>query len=267
MNPIERLFEREDLPRVGLPAGLAKSYGGDFGVARPALYANFVASADGVVALPGVGESGGVVSGNSEPDRFVMGLLRAVADAVLIGAGTFRAGAGDLWHPETVFPAAGDSFVELRKQLSLRPHPLLVVVTASGNLDPAQPALCDCLVVTAALGEARLRGKLPSGARIAVLDEQFTCRALIDLLHAHGLQAILTEGGPSLVGQLLAEGLLDELFVTRSPRLFGRKPGDGRKSLFEGVDLGGRFLDLLSARRHESHLFLRYGARAELLHL
>ena len=161
MKPIERLFERDGLPRVGLPAALAKSYGGNFGVARPALYANFVASVDGVVALPGVGESGGVVSGNSEPDRFVMGLLRAVADAVLIGAGTFRAGTGDVWHPETAFPAARESFVELRRQLRLRPHPLLVVVTASGNLDFAQPALRDCLVVTTAQGEARLRGKLP----------------------------------------------------------------------------------------------------------
>ena len=52
MNPIERLFERDGLPRFGLPAALATSYGGDFGLSRPALYANFVSSADGVVALP-----------------------------------------------------------------------------------------------------------------------------------------------------------------------------------------------------------------------
>jgi len=71
-DPIERLFERNSVPRFGLSAGLAKSYGGDFGLARPLLYANFVSSADGVVALPIVGESGTVVSGNSEPDRFVM---------------------------------------------------------------------------------------------------------------------------------------------------------------------------------------------------
>ena len=65
MRPIERLFEREGLPRFALPAALAKSYGGDFGLARPLLYANFVSSADGVVALPGLGESGGVVSDSS----------------------------------------------------------------------------------------------------------------------------------------------------------------------------------------------------------
>ncbi len=259
MNPIERLFERDGLPRFGLPADLTASYGGDFGLCRPALYANFVASADGVVALPGAFESGGVVSGNSEPDRFVMGLLRAVADAVLIGAGTFRAGAGGLWHPEAAFPAAQDHFVELRRQLGLRPRPLLVVVTASGHVDPAQPALADCLIVTTSQGEARLRGKLPSGARIAVLDAQpFPCRPLLGLLRDQGLQVVLTEGGPSLVSQLIDAGLLDELFLTTSPRLFGRQSGDGRKSLIEGFDLAGRSLHLLSVRRHESHLFLRY---------
>jgi riboflavin biosynthesis pyrimidine reductase len=259
MNPIERLFERDGLPRFALPEALATIHGGDFGVARPVLYANFVSSADGVVALPGVGESGGVVSGNSEPDKFVMGLLRAVADAVLIGAGTFRAGAGDRWHPETAFPLARDAFAELRGRLGLRPQPLLVVVTASGAIDLAQPALADCLLVTTARGEARLRGKLPSGARVVVLDAQhFGGRSLLDLLRAEGLQSILSEGGPSLVGQLVEEGLLDELFLTTSPRLFGRRREDGRKSLIEGVDLGGRSLELLSVRRHGSHLFLRY---------
>lgn len=264
MKPIEKLFERDGLPGVRLPPDLAKTYGGDFGFARPLLYANFVASADGVVALPGVRESGGVVSGNSEPDRFIMGLLRAFADAVLIGAGTFRAGTGDLWYPESAFPVARELFVELREQLGLRPHPLLVVVTQSGNIDTAQPALGECLVITTTQGESRLRGRLPPSARIALLDAQpFDCRAILELLHSQKLHAILTEGGPSLVGQLLDQGLLDELFITKSPRLFGRQSGDGRKSLVEGVDLGGRSLDLLSVRQHGSYLFLRYAVGVE----
>jgi riboflavin biosynthesis pyrimidine reductase len=259
VKPLERLFERDGLPQYGLPAALLATYGGDFGLTRPELYANFVSAADGVVALPGAGESGHVVSGNSEPDRFVMGLLRAAADAVLIGAGSFRKADGDQWYPESVYPTAAADFAELRQRLGLRPRPLLVVLTASGHIDPAQPALHHCLVITTAHGEARLRGTLPSGARIAVLDGQLIgVRALLDHLHAEGLQVILSEGGPSLVGQLIQEGLIDELFLTSSPRLFGRWSGDGRKSLVDGVDLGGRSLTLSSVRRHESHLFLRY---------
>lgn len=257
MEPIASLFERQDLPRSGMPALLADLYGGDFGVRRPAVYANFVSSVDGVVSLPIAGESGAVVSGHSEADRFVMGLLRACADAVLIGAGTFRAGAGDHWLPETVFPAGAEHFARLRAHLGLRPHPLLVVMTSSGAIDPGQPALRDSLILTSEQGEARLRGKLPSGARIAVAG-QASCRAWIDLLREEGLQAILTEGGPTLFGELVSERLIDELFLTTSPLLFGRGPRDGRKPIVDGVELAGQPMELASARRHQSHLFLRY---------
>ena len=102
-------------------------------------------------------------------------------------------------------------------------------------------------------------GKLQTGARIAVLGgKRFGGHSLLELLHAQGSQVILTEGGPSLVGQLLEEGLIDELFLTTSPRLFGRWSGDERKSLVEGFNLGGSSLKLSSERRHESPLYSRY---------
>jgi hypothetical protein len=64
-------------------------------------------------------DSGQRISGGDEPDRFIMGLLRASADAVMIGAGTFHLAAGGLWHPETVCPQAAESFAELRRMLGL----------------------------------------------------------------------------------------------------------------------------------------------------
>ncbi len=264
MKPIERLFEREGLPCFGLSPALAHAYGGDFGLTRPGLYANFVSSTDGLVALSAAGGlSGRVISGDSEPDRFVMALLRASADAVLIGAGTFQAASGNLWHAETVYPEAADLFVDLRRQLGLRRHPLLVVVSASGHLDVAQPALRDALVVTTPAGVAHLAGTLPPGARLAVIDGQtFGGKTLMDVLASQGLSVVLSEGGPSLIGHLFREGQVNELFLTTSPRLFGRTPNDGHKSLVEGVDLGGQEMDLLGVRRHESHLFLRYALRA-----
>ncbi len=260
MTPLKRIFEREGLPSFGLPPALAVSYGGDFGLTRPRLYANFVSSVDGVVALADAGaESGRVISGDSEPDRFVMALLRACADAVLIGAGTFRHAGGSFWRPESVYPGAVGAFVDLRRQLGLRPNPLLVIVTASGRIDRSQPALAESLIITTPEGEDHLRGVLPAGARIAVVDARpIGGRALMEILDAEKLRVVLTEGGPSLVGLLLREGLVDELFLTTSPRLFGRKENDGNKSLVQGVDLAGLSLDLLGVRRHESHLFLRY---------
>ncbi len=260
MRPIERLFERQGLPCFGLSPALTEAYGGDFGLSRPGLYANFVSSTDGLVALSGAGGlSGRVISGYSEPDRFVMALLRASADAVLIGAGTFKTASGNLWHAETVYPEGAHLFVDLRRQLGLRPHPVLVVVTASGHIDVGQPGLRDALVVTSPGGEAHLRGTLPPGARLAVINDQpFGGKTLMDVLSAHNLSVVLSEGGPSLIGRLFREGQVNELFLTTSPRLFGRTPNDKHKSLVEGVDLGGQQMDLLGVRRHESHLFLRY---------
>jgi riboflavin biosynthesis pyrimidine reductase len=268
LKPLERLFERPGLCSFGLSEDLAAVYGGDFGLNRPGLYANFVASVDGVVALPCAEESGGIISGEDTPDRFIMGLLRAAADAVLIGAGTFRKAMGARWYPESAFPPAGELFAQMRQKLGLQPHPLLVVVTGSGQIDVAQPALEHALVVTTPQGEVRLRGRLPSGARVAVFDTpSIGGQALLDLVHAQGLQVVLAEGGPTLLGQFLKEDLIDELFLTVSPRLFGRWPGDGRESLVEGVDLKERRLELLSVRRHEFHMYLRYALHAEGLGL
>src|SRR5471030_949889 len=101
---LERLYERPDLPSFPLPEPLAALYVGELGFPEPRVIANFVASVDWVVALPGNAESGGVISRGSEADHFVMGLLRACAGVVLIGAGTFRKGAGDLWDAESIYP-------------------------------------------------------------------------------------------------------------------------------------------------------------------
>lgn len=263
MKPLDVLFERDDLPRSGLSAALAAMYGGDFGVASPRVFANFVSSVDGVVALHEGGESGGIISGGSEADRFVMALLRACADAVLIGAGTLRRAPGDLWLPGHVYPHASELFADLRRQRGLRPQPRLVVVTASGQIDTTQPALRDALIATTPAGEARLRGAIPEAARMVVFDsDRIRPASLLESLRAEGLERVLAEGGPSLVGELVRDNLVDELFLTISPRLFGRTPGDARKSLLDEVHLAGRELTLWSARRHESHLFLRYALPA-----
>jgi riboflavin biosynthesis pyrimidine reductase len=261
----ELLFERDGVAKFELPPEVARTYSGTFGIRLPSLFANFVASVDGVVALDGAGESGHVISGDSAADRFVMGLLRACAGAVVVGAGTLRASPKHLWTPAKIFPPAAAEFAELRRTLGLAEQPELVVVTASGELDPSTPALRDALVATTPDGGARLRGILPETTRIVAFPagrarpDSMNLRPLIELLHAEGHELVLTEGGPSLVGQLLAESLLDELFLTVSPRLFGHHPANARKPLVDGVDLGGKPLELASARRHGSHLFLRYG--------
>jgi riboflavin biosynthesis pyrimidine reductase len=82
-------------------------------------------------------------------------------------------------------------------------------------------------------------------------------------LRERGHSLILSEGGPTLFGSLLASGLVDELFLTISPLLAGRAVRP-RLPRVEGIELLPDTtvgLQLLSARRQENHLFLRHGLR------
>ena len=261
-RPLELLFERPGAAHFDLPAPLLANYGGGVGLPSACLFVNFVASLDGVVALPGQRESGQVISGRNAADRFVMGLLRACADAVLLGAGTFRKSPGHLWHPGRIYPAATAQFAELRQSLGLRAQPRLAIVSGTGAIDVNEPALADAWIFTTDAGERKLRGKLPSSAHLTVLDsEHISPSAVLQALRNDGLLRILSEGGPTLFSELVQSGLVDELFLTSSPALFGRFADDQRKSLTDGLDLGGAELELYGVRRHGSHLFLRYGLK------
>src|SRR6058998_3126635 len=96
----EVLAEADGLPELELPDELRDRYGGPLGFEEPRLVANFVSSIDGIVAIPTLPRSNSLISAGSEADRFVMGLLRAVADAVLVGSGTLHAWPNALWTPE-----------------------------------------------------------------------------------------------------------------------------------------------------------------------
>lgn len=263
MKPLERLYASPELGKGHLPPAVARLYAGDLGFGGPRVYANFVSSLDGVVALPSVEASPSVLSDKSEADRFVMSLLRACADVVLIGAGTLRAEPDHRWTPEFVFPQATDDYTSLRAALGLAPEPMLAVVTSSGVLDSEIPALKGALLLTTASGARRLQGKrsIPATILEAGDEERLDFRTVIQTLRSRGMRTILSEGGPTVMGQLLELRLLDELFLTVSPVVMGRTSSDGRPGLAEGVDLLAERrprAEILSVHRHGSHLFLRY---------
>ena len=117
------LWEQAGLPEHDLPEELRERYGGGLGFDGPCVYANFVETLDGVVAIPGLEQSNALVADSSEDDKFLMGLLRAFADVVLIGSGTLLASPKGRWRPEGVYPEAKAAFAELREQLG-KPEPL-----------------------------------------------------------------------------------------------------------------------------------------------
>ena len=97
---------------------------------------------------------------------------------------------------------------------------------------------------------------VPAPVEVVVLDEPAPAAALADL-RTRGVRALLCEGGPTLLGALVAAGLVDELFLTISPLLTGDESEPA-------IVAGGRLpqpagMELLWALRAGSELFLRYG--------
>lgn len=262
MTPLERLYEAEGMPAGELPAELERLYDGALALREPLLYANFVATLDGVVAIPSIPESNNVVAAGSKADHFVMGLLRALADVVLIGSGVLRASPRGTWLPEKVYPPAADAFAELRRRRGRPERPEVAVLTGRGSIDPAHPLLSSgAVVLTSERGAGRLGDRMPDASTVVALgdDVELPGDAIVRALHDRGHRLILAEAGPHAFGSLLEGGVVDELFLTFSPLLAGDAGPDSRLRLVEAADLLPPLgLRLLSLRRHEEHLFARY---------
>jgi riboflavin biosynthesis pyrimidine reductase len=252
------------LPGYNLPSDLEQIYG-RLGFAERAVYSNFVSSIDGAVSLGSSPSAGSVISGRYTADRFLMALLRACADAVLIGAGTLRATPGHKWTPSYVFPDLASSFARLRKTLGRELEPRLVLLTATGDIDTSHPAVAGgATVLTTAPVAKSLRARLPKSCDVIESGEkEVDLRRAFDELRSLGFKAVLTEGGPHVMGGLIKEGLLDEVFLTISPVVAGRN-GDDRLGMVAGGEFlpsSGVWLELMSSRRHGDYVFLRYGLR------
>jgi riboflavin biosynthesis pyrimidine reductase len=264
MKALELLWEQGTPPAFDLPQELSALYAGGLGLETPLLYANFVQTVDSVVAIRSEPLTNRLVSGDSEADRFVMGLLRACADCVLLGSGTLHGSPKSLWTPERAYPPQADAYGELRRRLGLAEQPRLAVLSGGGSLDRQHPALqAGALVLTTEPGAKRLRDRLPDTCEVVALSGETAVDAAeaVALIYERGHRSVLSEAGPHVFGSLLAAGLVDELFLTVSPLLAGRSELGGRLALVEATELlpgktvAGR---LLSLRRDGDHLFLRY---------
>jgi riboflavin biosynthesis pyrimidine reductase len=278
LEPLGTLFDTGIETPVPLPEPLATLYGGGLSfrlpVERPLVLGNFVSTLDGVVELHVPGKrGGGPISGYNRHDHLVMGLLRAVADAVIVGAGTLRSAPGHRWTAEHIAPAYAASFAALRVGLGLAPAPLQVFVTTGGALDLTQPVFhtpdLPVLVVTTDAGAARLRQQsLPSDVTVTVGGAaRITARDVLREVRAiRPGRILLTEGGPRLLGDFFAERQLDELFLTLAPQVAGRDDTTARPGFVAGRALAPdqpTWGELVSVKRGEGFLFLRYRFAAE----
>src|SRR3989442_5982282 len=176
--PLESLFEMEGGSALPLPSDLATLYGRlqlPLHPGQPYVVGNFVTTLDGVVTLNEPGHaSGGDISGFNQHDRLVMGLLRAIADAVIVGAGTLRSVPQHRWTAQYIYPPQALVYQQLRTNLGKPAPPLNVIVTAHGEVDLDLPVFqsgeVPVLLVTTAHGEERIRAqRLPPSVQISML--------------------------------------------------------------------------------------------------
>lgn len=187
------------------------------------LRTNFVTTLDG--STQGAdGRSGSI---NTTSDQEVFALHRALADAVVVAGGTAR---NEGYRSIDLAPWQQ----ALRLAEGLAPHPTLVVISGSADLDPviATPHEGEggpvMVVTTAGKPPAALAPLRDAGVEIVESDlDQIDLARVVDDLAGRGLARLLCEGGPTLHRDLLAAGLVDELSLTLSPMVVG---GDGQRT-------------------------------------
>lgn len=199
------------------PGVLALAYAyPELGEAPTWVRANFVSTLDGAAT----GENGRSGSINTGADRDIFGLLRALSDVILVGAGTARIEG----YRRAIVRTPWLSLREGRPT-----HPTMAIVSRSGDIPPrlsqARADSGDVVLITCARAGADAidlaRGILGEDHVIVEGEGDVDLGAALDALAVRGLRRILCEGGPHLMGDLTAAGRLDELCLTLAPTLVG----------------------------------------------
>ena len=193
---------------------------------RPWIYTNFVQSLDGIISLLGEHATGGDIS-QSRDDRWLMDLLRAHADGILMGMNTLRE-EQRLRGPDSrgiVFQVVDPTLRELRRKLG-KGRDRNIFVTSAVDLDLSRYKVfdgdvVDTAILTSPAGAERLQAQ-GGHAHVAIIaagekDTFDLARAISKLREELDVQHLLCEGGPTLYGSLAQLDLIDEKFLTVAP--------------------------------------------------
>lgn len=211
---------------------------------RPWVMVNFVTSVDGATTV-----DGGSTELGDEEDMAFFKALRAVPDVILVGARTVIV--------EDYRPVSLD---EERRRWRLERGqedvPRLAIVSGTVSLDVEQRVFSDPdhkpLVITGPNANPGRLALLGDAADVAILPE-ITPDAILERLAP--AEVVLLEGGPTLTGQFVAAGLVDELNVTVTPELVG---GDSQRIVGQ-ISIKPPFgMRLERAVAGKRMLFLRY---------
>ncbi|MET7761049.1 pyrimidine reductase family protein [Streptomyces sp. NPDC005336] len=216
------------------------------------LRANMVSSLDGAAHHDGRSQPL-----SSATDMRIFGVLRGLADAVVVGAETVRR--------EGYRPArAREAFAERRAALGQPPVPAIAVISASLDLDFSLPLFTEPLVPTLVItgGRApadRVDAARKAGAEVVLTGVRGSGRVdaapIVTALAERGYTRLLTEGGPKLLGQFTAAGVLDELCLSLAPLIAA---GDAARIVNGPALMEPERFALASVLEEAGFLFTRY---------
>ena len=223
----------------------------------PYVVMNMVTTLDGKVVVGGTGTTTLI---GSDIDHALMERINLQADAILGGASTVRA--DGLRYPQVTAATQRE-----RRERGLRPQPLWIVVSRRGEMPLNAP-----FFRTDRDNLAAIVSGAASRSQVAALEERVQVirmgaadgvaldahEVLATLRREWGVQRLVCLGGPRTNAWLIEAGLVDELFITIAPKIQGGASGT---TAIEGCGFSPHALvrlELLSAYRAGSELFLRY---------
>ncbi|HEX5927322.1 MAG TPA: dihydrofolate reductase family protein [Baekduia sp.] len=215
--------------------------------ARPRVVADMVATVDGRAAVQGRS-----IALGHPADRALLRELRTAVDAILVGSGTLAA--------ERYANLLDDEQRARRVADGRSPHPLVVTLSRRLTLPRDVPLFDEAGVPIVVFTHAGKEVGAPVlGADLEVVrvaaEAPLSASALV-ALGARGVRSVLCEGGPTLLGRLVADGGLDDLLLTVSPLLAaGTAP-----TVLDGAPfVDPTRLALREVHRADNHVFLHYG--------
>jgi riboflavin biosynthesis pyrimidine reductase len=216
---------------------------------RPWLLANMISSLDGATHVDGL--SGGLAS---PADRVTFRAIRAVADVILVAAGTARS---EQYHPIATNP----EIASMRAARGQRERPRLAIITRHLDLDldgelflAEEPPV---VLTTEHAPTARVRHAEGRTTVLQFPGDRVDIAAALRAIGELGADVVLSEGGPTLIGQLAAADVLDELCLSVSPLIVG---GDAARVTDIAATVNRRY-DLARVLEEDSMLLLRYVRR------